>query len=141
MKFRKVSDNEFLVQLFPGEDIHETLNNFAGSHNLKAGILNGIGAIKDVKIGYYDLKNKTYIYKEFDNIFEVVSLSGNLSLVDGTPFFHIHVALASSDMSVIGGHLMNGKVAVVLEVYLKSFTEELSRADDDYTGLKIWKLR
>jgi hypothetical protein len=95
---------------------------------------------KNVTLGYFDLNKKTYLQKSFPGSYEVIALNGNISMTEENPFFHIHVALSDPNMQVVGGHLISGKVAVTLEIYLKEFDMILHRKPDPLTGLKLWDL-
>ena len=70
--------------------------------------------------------------KEYDDRYEIVSLTGTIS-PDGS---HMHISLADEDGGVIGGHMCNGcLVNTTAEVVLVSLDEEyrFSREYDDST--------
>jgi len=123
-------------RLHAGEDVHPTLIKLCEQHNLHAGFVScGIGMLKDPELGYFISKGE-YARKIFPGNFELLNLSGNFSLLDGTLMAHIHVMLANDDYSVFGGHLFSAVVGLTLEGYLQGVGKiEMSRALEDETGL------
>jgi len=140
----KVRDTEtgFLIKLERGEKVIATLQDFCARRGIKGGFLWGLGAIKNTDIGYYDLGKREYFFKNFPEDREVASMQGNIALVDGAPFIHLHAVLSAMDegLSCVGAHIKEAEVAVTLEVYLTPFAVPLSRQFDDETGLKLLNL-
>ena len=81
-----------------GVDVGGTFTDvvYAEREGLKLGQLTGIGALKDVELGFYHLKDKTYDRKMFKGEAELLSLDGNLTLFENKPFFHIFFSLKVS---------------------------------------------
>jgi predicted DNA-binding protein with PD1-like motif len=71
---------------------------------------------------------------------EVVNFTGNVALVEGEQFLHVHVVLSDTDNRAHGGHLKEAEVAVTLEVFLSDFQTEIERVYDEETGLKLFNL-
>ena len=65
MFFRKIP-NGYLVRLEKGEEIIESLSSLAEREKIPGGFLYGLGAVKDVTLGYFDVANKKYVKKDFD---------------------------------------------------------------------------
>ena len=130
MRYRKL-DDKYIIRLERGEEVHTVLCGWAKENNLKGGFIQGIGALKDVKIGYYNLATKAYQEKTFERGMEVTSLNGNLSILNGERFFHIHVTLGDEDYALYGGHLISGIVSITMELVFAPFKEEIIRAMDE----------
>ena len=108
---------------------------------VSAGSLSGLGAVNNTEIAYYDLETKEYLTKRFEDDREVVSLVGNVALVEGEPFIHAHVALGDRDMQMVGGHLVEATVAVTLEVSISVIPDAtFQRTLNDMIGLKLLQL-
>jgi predicted DNA-binding protein with PD1-like motif len=131
---------QYLIAIDMGEELMSTLLQFASSEGLTAGYLSGIGALKDVELGYYWLDRREYKRQKFPEIVELVGCTGNLALKEGKPFVHIHVALGREDYSIFGGHLFSGIVAVTAEIVLHSWPQAVSRAFDEKAGLFLLDL-
>ena len=95
MQFQKLN-NSFIVYVEKGEKVMETLTNFCIENNIHSGQLAGIGAVKNIDIGAYDINTKDYIHRKFDEILELLSFQGNVALKDGKPFLHAHITLGLS---------------------------------------------
>ena len=56
------------MSLEMGEKINKTFESFATDNNVRSAWINGIGAIDNPELGYYDIKSKDYIKKTFKGI-------------------------------------------------------------------------
>lgn len=136
MYVRKV-ENGFLCKLEKGEAVMQTLADFCKERGIQAGWLNALGAVNNAEIGLYDLPSREYIFKTFADDREVVSMMGNVALVEGEPFIHAHIALGDAQMQLVGGHLKEAQVAVTLEVMLRVYGGAIERKLDHDIGLKL----
>ncbi|MEN2995178.1 MAG: PPC domain-containing DNA-binding protein [Thermodesulfovibrio sp.] len=129
----------FQGRLLKGQEIISEISNFLRENSIKAGLINGIGAVKKAKIGYYDQSEKKYIFHEFNEPMEILSLKGNISIKDGEPFAHIHVVFSKEDFSCIGGHLYEAEVFAFEFEIIEFEGESFKREFDQETGLFLWK--
>lgn len=136
---RKVAGG-YLIRLEKGEETVSSLSSFIGRRRIGAGVIQGIGAIRNLRIGYFDAPRKSYRTTTIRKTVEVVSLSGNVSYLNGRPFVHLHVAVADDKHRLRGGHLFHGEVAVTLELYIRVFSRKLVRKPDPETGFNFWQL-
>jgi len=139
MRIRE-EENSFLIRLDLGDPLFDTLYDFAWKANIKAAFFWGLGAVKDVTLGYYDIANKKYIENKFDGIWELVSLTGNLAQIDEGEIIHAHAVLSDIENRTIGGHVFSMTTAATVEIYLIPFHPGLTRKYDDVTGLKLLDL-
>jgi len=137
----KKTNNGYIIRLFQGEKILESLTAFCVDHSIESGRLEGIGAVSSATIGYYDLEQKQYHFTTYDDvIYELVSMTGNVALVDGKPFLHVHAAIAGQDLKVLGGHVQEMTVGVTVEVFLTPNDGNVVRELDKEIGLKLMSL-
>jgi predicted DNA-binding protein with PD1-like motif len=127
----------YLLVFRTGQEVMKGLLAFARRHKLVAGHLTGIGAVRDAVIGYFDPQTKTYLRNHEKGQAEVLSLTGNLALVKGEPFFHVHVALGRRDGSARGGHLFEATVRPTVELVLTAYPRPVRRKTDPETGLPL----
>ena len=139
MEFRQI-ENGFLLRLEKDEKILESLNEFALEQKIPSGFVYGIGAIKEVELGYFHGATKEYQRRTLEGEYELVSLKGNLSYLQGKPIFHIHVAVAGQDFQLLGGHLFEAKVAVTVEIHFVMNYDVIERQFDPETGLNLLDL-
>lgn len=140
MKYTKTQEGKYLIKLEIGDRIVSSLNSLGDKLEIKSGIISGIGAIRNPRLGYFDVHNKKYIEKNLKGDYELLSLLGNMAEKEGKPFFHIHVVLGDENFNTTGGHLMETEVAVTAEIVIIPADYELKRGFDEKTGLWLWKL-
>ena len=99
----------------------ETVTKFCTEKNINNAKISGIGAVKNTEIGAYDTLTKKYVKKQFNNVLELVSFEGNVTLKDGSAFAHAHVVLSDHEMRTLGGHLFETTVAAVGELFIRKF--------------------
>lgn len=132
--------NSYYVQVTKGERVIASLTAFAKEHGLGAGTISGIGALTDVELGFYELGTKTYHRETFSDAFELLNLTGNISVVDGEPFVHAHVTLGDAEYRARGGHLFEAEVEVTGEFVVTPLEGTVQRDMDEQIGLKLWCL-
>ena len=139
MQFQKI-DNSYIVHVEKGEKVMDTLTQFCIDRNITSGQLSGIGAVKNVDIGAYNITSKEYIHKIFDSILELLSFQGNVAIKDDEPFIHAHITLGNHDMEVSGGHLFEMEVAAVGEFIIHDFKDKTHRVLNEDIGLATLSL-
>jgi hypothetical protein len=136
MHARRSGDTWFLH--FQEGQLHEAYREFARKEGVKAGVITaGIGMLKDPQLGFFD--GKEYHKKRFAGEFELVSTQGNLGVLDGEPFTHLHVSIAGRDHLAHAGHLFEGAVHVAHEASLRVLDVPLRRERE--TGSPLASLR
>ncbi len=139
MKSRRVAGG-YVVRLDRGEEVIASLAAFVKENSLPGGVLQGIGSIREVELGYFDTQANKYRRRHFRDVVEVVSLTGNISWHNDEPMVHAHVAIAGPDQNVAGGHFFSGIVAVTLELFIQIIPDKLTRAEDPERGFNRWNL-
>lgn len=139
MKVRKVKGG-YLLRLEKGEEVISSLKRLVSDEGIKSGIIIGIGAIEDIKLGYYDPVKKEHFDKEFKGSHELGNLTGNISYLNGEPLIHIHATISSSALSAYTGHLSSARISLTAEILILTFDAELSRKHDPETGLNLWDI-
>jgi predicted DNA-binding protein with PD1-like motif len=127
----------YLLVFHSGQEVMAGLRAFADKHKLSAGHVTGIGAIKSALLGYFDPEKKTYLRLRETEQLEVLSLTGNLALDNGAPFFHIHVALGRRDGSARGGHLFVATACPTVELVLTAYPKIVRRKSDPDSGAEL----
>jgi len=134
MKVRR-NETGFLVVLDVGDEIIESLKKLAVTERIGEASLAGIGAVRDVVLGYIDLDQKGYLKRELGAAsMELVSLTGNLATLKGEPVAHCHAVVGDREMRVYGGHLFQAVTSVTVEIFLRVFDGEIMRQFDPDSG-------
>ncbi|MHA2227520.1 MAG: PPC domain-containing DNA-binding protein [Candidatus Hodarchaeales archaeon] len=138
MKFihQKITGS-YLIRLFPGEDIIESLQKFCRHHSeIESGRIQGIGALSAAKFSFFD--GTKYLQNELTENLELVSLSGNIAQNE---VIHIHGIFSRIDGSCIGGHIISGCiVSATCEIQILVLEPKVTRELDPKTNLNLLAL-
>lgn len=127
----------FYIRIDNGEEIIENLKDFCREYDIQTGLISGLGSVTFAELGLYDLENKVFLKKEFSGIFEIASMNGNISQMDGQPYLHIHAVLSDTSCSTYGGHFAKGIVGATCEIIVTPFEGEAGRVFSDEIGLNL----
>ncbi len=128
----------YFLRLDYGAELISQLVEFLKSKGISSAYVSGVGAVTSAEVGYYDQVKREYVKRSVDERCEIVSLSGNISIKDGEPFPHLHVALGYNG-KVYVGHLFSAKVFACELFVLPLEGEAPSRHYDEQTGLFLWE--
>jgi predicted DNA-binding protein with PD1-like motif len=104
---------------------------------IHAASFQGIGAISEGTIAYFNVETKGYEEITVGQT-ELLSLLGNLTTYEGELRSHAHVVLSNPEGVTVGGHVVSLTVRPTLEVFLSSYTEEIPRTlDPDQSTLPL----
>ena len=131
----------YLIRLDAGDKIIESLRSLCEQDKIGAGAFNGLGAVGEAELGWFDRDAKDYRAIRIEEPCEIASLHGNVTLLDGKPFIHCHAALSDRTFGVRGGHLREAVVSAACEIVLTTYCEEIGRKKDEATGLCLLDLK
>ncbi|HEX6141332.1 MAG TPA: PPC domain-containing DNA-binding protein [Geminicoccaceae bacterium] len=137
---QKEGPRTLAVVLDTGNEVTECLLQVAKEHHLTAASFTGIGALREVVLGYFDWEKKDYREIGIQEQVEILNLTGNVALSDGEPKLHPHIVVGKADGTAWGGHLLKGIVRPTLEVVLMETPAHLHRKSDPETGLALLEL-
>lgn len=125
----------WFVHFEAGEQLHEAYRALARKENIRAAVIvAGIGMVKDPELGYFD--GRAYHKSRLQGEFELISTQGNVAMLDGAPFTHLHVTVAGADHVARAGHLFDGAVHISHEGALRVLPGlDLRRERDHATQL------
>ncbi|MCS7128981.1 MAG: DUF296 domain-containing protein [Sulfolobales archaeon] len=136
MEFK--SGRFFLLRVPSGSELVNYIRKYVKDLDISTGIFWLIGSFHRAKIGFFIEEEGSYKTIDVNEFTEVINASGNISLVNGEPFIHVHVALGRMDGSCIGGHLIEG-IVYIAEVWIQELIdEELKRVKEG--SLHLWPL-
>ncbi|MBL6976202.1 MAG: DNA-binding protein [Deltaproteobacteria bacterium] len=126
-------------RLARAEDILAGLTAVALERGIRAAVVQGVGATREAVLGFYDQEALEYRDHSIPEPMELLSLTGNISLKDGSPFVHVHAILSDEQGRAFGGHVMPGTRVFALEYSLMVLDgPELCREYDRETHLYLW---
>ncbi|MBQ7501309.1 DUF296 domain-containing protein [bacterium] len=141
MKWLKDSEENVILTMVPGDKIKECIEKTALEAGLVSASVAGIGAVENPVVGTADLLSGGYITKEFKGIWELININGNVTVIDGKPMAHLHVAIANPECEVRGGHLFEAAIGVTAEIVLTKLNTELKRSPSQrFPNIKVWDI-
>ena len=139
MEYKRVNNN-IVVRLDPNDEICQSLQFICKTENVLAGKISGLGAVNHFVVGVFDVYKKEYFSNTFDGLFEIVSLTGNISKKNNLPYLHIHLSAGNEKGEVFGGHLNEAIISATCEIFIDVLPDfNLDRTFDDSIGLNLLK--
>ncbi len=128
-----------LLGLDTGDDLYNAISEYVKKHGINTASLAFLGAVRRASLRYYNPQEKRYQDLEIDKHLEVIAGTGNVSLLDGSPFVHIHAVFADEEGRAFGGHVNEGTEVFALEVTVSQLHGDAPvRQLDETTGLMLW---
>ena len=128
----------YLLRFDRGDELISSLTDFCKKKKIHCASISGIGGTTQVVLGHYDLKKKKFNKKTFQNsLFEIISLIGNITLLDGKPFVHIHLSIGLPDFSTASGHLFSAQINPTCEINLIKLDSNVIKKYDEISGLNL----
>ena len=94
----------------------------------------------DIELGFFAPATRTYIRRSFGGDYEIGSLTGNFSELNGRPFPHCHAVIGGEDFAAFTGHLFRGIVTVTCEIQVVADSAVLRRIERPDLGFNPLKL-
>ncbi|MBD3210595.1 DUF296 domain-containing protein [Candidatus Micrarchaeota archaeon] len=136
MDFRKSTDR-IVLRLDEGEEAVSSLLEFCRKESVRSAAVFGIGAVRKAEIAHFNTQEMRYHTNSYEGMYEVVSLAGNIAMLDGKPALHAHIVIADTGFSCHGGHLNSAVVNPTLELTLLPLETEIKRKKEEKTGLNL----
>jgi predicted DNA-binding protein with PD1-like motif len=131
----------FIGKLKHDGDLLEELTEVCEQNGISLGHVEALGAVKKVRLGFYNQQTRKYEFFEIEENLEIDGLIGNVSMRDGKPMVHAHITLSDSDGRAYGGHLMPGTIVFACEFIIAVYKgPQLNRSYDEETSLTLWKM-
>jgi predicted DNA-binding protein with PD1-like motif len=130
----------FALIFAKGDEIMSGLTAFAVREKLVGGHFSAIGALEHALFGWFDNKRKAFRDIPVNEQVEMISLIGDLGLVNGSPAIHAHGAVAFPDGHVRGGHILEAVAWPTLELFFTAYPAPLVKERDEETKLLLFNL-
>jgi uncharacterized protein len=141
MKVRLLAENggvkNYAIVLAKGDEVMSGLTDFARQNKVTSASFTAIGAFSHATVAWFDDSRKEFKLVPIKEQVELVSMIGDIALVNDRPVVHTHVSVASSDGTVRGGHVINAYVFPTLELFMTVYATALHKQPDEATGLEL----
>ena len=122
-----------------GEEILEQLKKIALTEEIHLAHLSALGAVGDFTVGVFHTGEKKYHANRFTGDWEIVSLTGNITQMDGEYYAHLHMSAGGTDGTVVGGHLNSATVSATCEMFITVLDGWVERRFDSDVGLNLFE--
>ena len=137
MEYRRFWDT-LVVRMDKGEEITEQLRAVAEKENIRLAAVEALGAVNDFTVGVYNTEEKKYYSNHFQGAYEIVSLTGTVTTMDGQFYHHLHMSAGDEKGSVFGGHLNSAVISATCEMIIRVIDGTVERRHDPETGLNLF---
>jgi predicted DNA-binding protein with PD1-like motif len=128
---------EYALVFGKGDEVASGLVQFAQDYQVTSAHFTGVGALRDVTVGWMDRDKKAYKAIPILSQVEVLTLAGDIAQYDGKPAVHTHLVVGTPDGSAKGGHLLEAHVFPTLEVMVTVDPAAMKKTFDPETGLAL----
>lgn len=135
--YKKIG-NKYIVSISNHTEIVKALNAFCKEKGILSGSINGIGAIGELTLRFFNPKTKAYDDKTFREQMEISNLTGNISSMNEQVYLHLHITVGRSDYSALAGHLLSAIQNGAGEFVVEDYSERISRTYNPDLGLNIY---
>lgn len=125
----------FILILNEQDNLFSALSYCALQTNISSASFYALGAIANIKLGYFNHVRKQHCVKECSGIYEIVSLAGSITFVENKPFIHIHAGISQSDFVVFGGHVIDAFSGPVSEFIIQPLSATIKRTFNESLGI------
>lgn len=131
-------ENTVFARIDRGEEIVETLKKICEKENITLAHVSTIGAVGDFTVGVFKTAQKQYFSNSFKGDFEIVSLSGTVTQMNGEHYSHLHMSAGNEKGEVFGGHLNRAVVSATCEMVIDIADGCVNRRFSDEIGLNLF---
>lgn len=119
MDYQATNDYVF-VRVDPGETLVESLKRVAADLSIEvAAITSGVGMLKEVRLGFFDVVKDDYDEKVLEGIYDLSSIQGNVTRRDGLPVPHVHAIFNDPAHNTYSGHVIEATCHITMELFLR----------------------
>lgn len=139
MEVRKMNEG-YVLRLDPGDEVISCLMDLARRENIHLACVSGLGAAGNVTIGIFRTGEKQYFSQTYQGDFEIASLCGNLTRMDGEPYLHLHITIGNPITGEVhAGHLSRAVISATSEIFLQIWSGEVGRKFSEKIGLNLFE--
>lgn len=132
----------YIVSINNQSELVAALNNFIKTAGITLGTVNGIGAVNQATLRFFDPQTKNYVDKTFSQQMEIANLTGNISTKDGKEYTHYHVTLGDNNYNAMAGHLLEATINGAGEFVINAIPNgHLERNYNDEVGLNFYDFK
>ena len=123
-------EQDVMVRLMDGEELISSLATLSLD---SAVLLNGVGMLRDLEIGYWN--GSSYDVQHIADPVELLGLQGNFARKGDERIIHCHTTIAKRGAAAFGGHVLKATVNNTAEIYIRKLSGIVLERKMEETGL------
>ena len=127
-----------IARIDRGEEVLTQLKAIALKEDIKLASVRALGATDDFTVGVFKVDEKKYYANHFTGDFEIVSLTGTISTMNGEYYAHLHMSAGDEQGRVFGGHLNEAIISATCEMVIEVIDGQVDRVRDESVGLNLF---
>ena len=127
-----------IARIDRGEEVLTQLKNIALKEEIKLASVRALGATDNFTVGVFKVDEKKYYANHFTGDFEIVSLTGTISTMNGEYYAHLHMSAGDEQGRVFGGHLNEAIISATCEMVIEVIDGQVDRVRDESVGLNLF---
>ena len=128
-----------VMRIDKGEEVLTQLKAMALKEDIKLASIRALGATNEFTVGVFKVEEKKYYANHFTGDFEIVSLTGTISTMNGEYYAHLHMSAGDEQGRVFGGHLNEAIISATCEMVVEVIDGRVERTHDADVGLNLFK--
>lgn len=113
------SGNLIFFRIDPDEELIASLLFLASELELRnAAIVSGVGMLNAVTLGFFSAEQNRYSETPFEGTFDLSSVQGSITTMDGRPHPHVHIVFNSAENKTFSGHVLRATCHLTIELWL-----------------------
>lgn len=132
-------DNTYVVSVDNHAEIASTLHQACNDLNITGGDIIGIGAVNQATLRCFNPATKEYVDKTFNEQMEIANLTGNVGVLNGKIYLHLHITLGKTDYTALAGHLLSATLNGAGEFVINKYPGDVPRYYNNQIGLNMYR--
>lgn len=137
-------NGKIYLRLDKNDEVISCLTEVCKKEHISAASVSGIGGCGEIEVGTFILDKQDYKVQHKTGMFEMLSLTGNITLKEDIPFPHVHAVFSyldeNEESKLIGGHLKKAVIILTGEIVITPAENNvIKRVKNDDLGIFIWE--
>src|SRR6202142_2832306 len=128
---------QYAVIFYQGDEAYSGVQEFAEKYHVTSAHFTAIGALNGAIVGWFDPQRKMYKKIPINGQHEVIGMSGDIALYQGTPVVHAHMLVGTSDGTTRAGHVLDAYVSPTREGMVTGDPVAMRKRLDPATDLTL----
>lgn len=131
--------NTYVVSVNNHNEVASVLERVCNDLNITGGDIIGLGAVNSATLRCFNPATKEYVDKTFNEQMEIANLTGNVGVLNGKIYLHLHITLGKTDYTALAGHLLKATLNGAGEFVINKYSGEVPRYHNNEIGLNMYK--